>query len=1086
MKASQSNSPCKRRNILATTLLRRFGVAALLACALGMAWADAPDTFPATQSTRVFYWGAAPAPRFLDANAAASALLITQQSAAYYLCANYVGQPGSPGNCSFTVDSLSSSTTSTQSFTYYQYGKGSNEYYGAGSLSIYTGLENYCPDTSTLSGVTCTCKAGYLKNAKNDNCYQSETVDLLRATKSKNQNSCSNSGFGNPIYPSMGSKKELVDTGLNVGGQALRLVYDSGRQTAATAAAVAVKDFGDAPSFGGLWLSSLHRRLVISPAGFGARLFRGDGTTVSFRYEGGSYITDADSSDQLTRVGSNYRYFDATSKSIETYTSAGQLASLADASGKTLSFTYSSGANSVAPATGYMMQVTDQTGRSLQFEYGLPSGGAAATDGRVSAIINMAGQRITTTYDVNGNLTSLTWEDGKTRQFLYENPLLTWALTGVVDENNSRRSTFSYDSAGRAVSTEYAGGVNRYTVSYGTPPAVAINQVYDASSSITYRYHDWQAPSGVGLTTPNAQSVDLGATVVLGGPVMTSISQPAGSGCNAATSASSYDTRGNVVSKDDFTGQRSCYAYDGSNREITRVEGLANTASCADVLPSGAALPSGSRKTETIWHPDWRSPTKVIQPLLNTSLVYHGQPDPFNGNIAASCAAASALPNGSALPVICKQVEQATLSNGTSDSTSPARITRFTYDATGQVLTHVDPNNKTTSYAYYAGSSFATNGDSNFKNVGLLLHGDGANGSTTFTDSSTIAKTLTRFGSTSISTADAKFGGSSAYFDGVNSYLSIPPSTDLTFATADYTVELWVKFNAVGAFRRLVSSTTSGFAAGTFNLRLTSGNHFYAYSGGAAGVTSSVTVATGVWYHLAVTRQSGMMRLFVDGVLQGSESSSGSTTEPIKSIGGYYAAGNNEYHNGYLDDIRITKGVARYIANFTPPMQAFPNAGPVLDPNAVGHTKGDLQTITNAAGHVSQFTLYDAAGRVRQMIDPKGVVTDTVYTPRGWVSSVTVTPPGGAPRTTSYAYDNAGQLSGVTLPDATSLSYSYDAAHRLIGVTDAKGNSVTYTLDNMGNRVGEQVKDAQGNLQRSITRVYDALNRVQQITGAAN
>ncbi len=47
--------------------------------------------------------------------------------------------------------------------------------------------------------------------------------------------------------------------------------------------------------------------------------------------------------------------------------------------------------------------------------------------------------------------------------------------------------------------------------------------------------------------------------------------------------------------------------------------------------------------------------------------------------------------------------------------------------------------------------------------------------------------------------------------------------------------------------------------------------------------------------------------------------------------------------------------------------------------------------ITNAAGHVTQFTLYDRAGRVRQMVDPNGVVTDTVYTPRGWVSSVTVT-----------------------------------------------------------------------------------------------
>jgi hypothetical protein len=53
-------------------------------------------------------------------------------------------------------------------------------------------------------------------------------------------------------------------------------------------------------------------------------------------------------------------------------------------------------------------------------------------------------------------------------------------------------------------------------------------------------------------------------------------------------------------------------------------------------------------------------------------------------------------------------------------------------------------------------------------------------------------------------------------------------------------------------------------------------------------------------------------------------------------------------------------------------------------------------------------------------------------------------------------------------------------------VTDAKGNTVSYTLDATGNKVSEQVKDPQGTLQRNITRVYDTLNRVQQVTGASN
>ena len=155
------------------------------------------------------------------------------------------------------------------------------------------------------------------------------------------------------------------------------------------------------------------------------------------------------------------------------------------------------------------------------------------------------------------------------------------------------------------------------------------------------------------------------------------------------------------------------------------------------------------------------------------------------------------------------------------------------------------------------------------------------------------------------------------------------------------------------------------------------------------------------------------------------------------------------------------------------------------DPDAVGHTTGDLQSITNAAGHITSFTQYDKAGRVRQSIDAKGITTDTTYTPRGWVASTVVTPPGGPARTTRYSYDAAGQLKVVTQPDGSTVTYAYDPAHRLIGIKDTRGNEVAYTLDNAGNRTAEQIKDPSGVLQRSISRSFDALNRLQQVSGAA-
>jgi YD repeat-containing protein len=140
--------------------------------------------------------------------------------------------------------------------------------------------------------------------------------------------------------------------------------------------------------------------------------------------------------------------------------------------------------------------------------------------------------------------------------------------------------------------------------------------------------------------------------------------------------------------------------------------------------------------------------------------------------------------------------------------------------------------------------------------------------------------------------------------------------------------------------------------------------------------------------------------------------------------------------------------------------------------------QGNLASITNAAGHTTSYSNYDANGRVGRITDPNGLITDFTYTLRGWLSSRTV-----GNENTSYIYDDAGLLKQVILPDNSTVSYSYDGAHRMIGVTDSLGNSINYALDAMGNRTGESVSDPGGLLSRKITRVYDALNRLKQQTG---
>ncbi|HEU0204312.1 MAG TPA: RHS repeat protein, partial [Burkholderiaceae bacterium] len=147
-------------------------------------------------------------------------------------------------------------------------------------------------------------------------------------------------------------------------------------------------------------------------------------------------------------------------------------------------------------------------------------------------------------------------------------------------------------------------------------------------------------------------------------------------------------------------------------------------------------------------------------------------------------------------------------------------------------------------------------------------------------------------------------------------------------------------------------------------------------------------------------------------------------------------------------------------------------------------TLGDLKQVTNALGQVTRFPKYDRNGRVLQMIDANGVVTDSTYHPRGWLTQTRVTPAGGgAVQTTDYAYDGVGQLTQVTHPDGSTVSYTYDAAHRLQAVADSAGNRVEYTLDAMGNRTREDWKDAGGELRKTLARTIDALNRVQAVTG---
>jgi hypothetical protein len=215
--------------------------------------------------------------------------------------------------------------------------------------------------------------------------------------------------------------------------------------------------------------------------------------------------------------------------------------------------------------------------------------------------------------------------------------------------------------------------------------------------------------------------------------------------------------------------------------------------------------------------------------------------------------------------------------------------------------------------------------DQYFSNVSLLIHADGTGSN--FVDSSSSPKTISVSGVTQ-STAQSKFGGSSAYFDG-NSFMTVPYSTALDLSTGDWTVEAWWLPQG-GTDPNIISITTLGntyaqvriTAYSVSNFRLLCGQN-----GNWINTNTGGTWSNGNWYHLAAVRSGSQFYLFVNGTLAINYASSASLTSGNAAtyIGVVDSSGVNKV-NGYIDDIRVSKGIARYTSNFAVPTAAFPNS----------------------------------------------------------------------------------------------------------------------------------------------------------------
>lgn len=222
------------------------------------------------------------------------------------------------------------------------------------------------------------------------------------------------------------------------------------------------------------------------------------------------------------------------------------------------------------------------------------------------------------------------------------------------------------------------------------------------------------------------------------------------------------------------------------------------------------------------------------------------------------------------------------------------------------------------------GDAYTQAGDSSISNVKLLLHLDGLNGATSTTDKSASARAVTFVGNAAISTTRSKFGISSLALDGTGDYLTVPWATDFSIESGDFNIAMWVYRVASGVSHYLMSGRPPEATDG-WEWRINATNYLQFFYTGGSSVTGAVAVPSGQWSLVEVNRSGTTLTMWIDGMAAGSgtvASGTASTTTTLKI--GCDSDGTTGF-NGWIDEVRFTKGLSRNTVAYTPPADRYPD-----------------------------------------------------------------------------------------------------------------------------------------------------------------
>lgn len=212
----------------------------------------------------------------------------------------------------------------------------------------------------------------------------------------------------------------------------------------------------------------------------------------------------------------------------------------------------------------------------------------------------------------------------------------------------------------------------------------------------------------------------------------------------------------------------------------------------------------------------------------------------------------------------------------------------------------------------------------------LLLHANNP-GTSIFIDSSSAPKTVTAYGN-AIGTSTAKLGSGAAAFDGTNDYLELADSDDWHFGAGNFTIECWVRVKALGINQAVFAQWADGNNLLQIYIEDASNKlNFYYKQGGTvvANYHSGTVFTTNIWYHIAVVRDGTNLYIFVDGSKDGMTTTTAIGSTTLSNLSATLRIGERQDGgldlNGYIDEMQISKGIARWTANFTPPTSEYSN-----------------------------------------------------------------------------------------------------------------------------------------------------------------